>query len=90
VKCRRKVDLTKSSMESVLSEYKASLAELTFNSKPHINMLTILAEENVSYAPDIAKIIERQIFQVNLIDYFLKVVAKMHNSSLMLIIIFAM
>ena len=51
-------------MESVLAEYKASLAELTFNSKPHINMLTILAEENVSYASDIAKLIECQIFQV--------------------------
>ena len=52
-------------MESVLAEYQASLAELTFNSKPHINMLTILAEENVSYASDIAKIIEKQIFQAS-------------------------
>ena len=51
-------------MEAVLSEYKASLAELTFNSKPHINMLTILAEENINYAPDIVRIIERQIIQV--------------------------
>ena len=51
-------------MESVLAEYKASLADLTFNSKPHIQMLTILAEENMSYASDIAKTIERQIFQV--------------------------
>ena len=51
-------------MESVLSEYKASLAELTFNSKPHINMLTMLAEENVSYAADIVSIIKNQIFMV--------------------------
>ena len=51
-------------MESVLLEYKASLAELTFNSKPHINMLTMLAEENVNYAPDIVKIIKNQLFLV--------------------------
>ena len=51
-------------MDSVLSEYQASLAELTFNSKPHINMLTVLAEENVHYASDIVKIIEKQLHQV--------------------------
>lgn len=53
-------------MDSVLSEYQASLAELTFNSKPHINMLTVLAEENVHYASDIVKIIEKQLNQVKL------------------------
>jgi len=51
-------------MESVLSEYEASLADLTFNSKPHINMLTVLAEENVSFASDIVKIIETRLFEV--------------------------
>uniref|UniRef100_A0A8C4NF08 Pre-mRNA cleavage complex 2 protein Pcf11 n=1 Tax=Eptatretus burgeri TaxID=7764 RepID=A0A8C4NF08_EPTBU len=45
----------------VCEEYKSSLADLTFNSKPHINMLTILAEENLQYATDIVKIIEAQI-----------------------------
>uniref|UniRef100_UPI00358F5D9B pre-mRNA cleavage complex 2 protein Pcf11-like n=1 Tax=Myxine glutinosa TaxID=7769 RepID=UPI00358F5D9B len=47
--------------EDVCEEYKSSLADLTFNSKPHINMLTILAEENLQYATDIVKIIEAQI-----------------------------
>ncbi|XP_076802533.1 uncharacterized protein LOC143446670 isoform X2 [Clavelina lepadiformis] len=50
-------------MQSVLSEYKASLAELTFNSKPHINMLTVLAEENANFASDIVRIIQTQVFQ---------------------------
>ncbi|XP_077402073.1 pre-mRNA cleavage complex 2 protein Pcf11 [Vanacampus margaritifer] len=42
-------------------EYQSSLEDLTFNSKPHINMLTILAEENVNFAKDIVAIIEAQI-----------------------------
>uniref|UniRef100_A0A8C6WUS9 Pre-mRNA cleavage complex 2 protein Pcf11 n=1 Tax=Neogobius melanostomus TaxID=47308 RepID=A0A8C6WUS9_9GOBI len=42
-------------------EYESSLEDLTFNSKPHINMLTILAEENISFAKDIVGIIEAQI-----------------------------
>ena len=50
--------------EDVCEEYKSSLADLTFNSKPHINMLTILAEENLQYATDIVKIIEAQIAKV--------------------------
>ncbi|KAG7273799.1 hypothetical protein CRUP_016543, partial [Coryphaenoides rupestris] len=42
-------------------EYQSSLEDLTFNSKPHINMLTILAEENLPFAKDIVAIIEAQI-----------------------------
>ncbi|KAK7925140.1 hypothetical protein WMY93_007450 [Mugilogobius chulae] len=42
-------------------EYESSLEDLTFNSKPHINMLTILAEENIAFAKDIVGIIEAQI-----------------------------
>uniref|UniRef100_H2Z1L4 CID domain-containing protein n=1 Tax=Ciona savignyi TaxID=51511 RepID=H2Z1L4_CIOSA len=53
-------------MDSVLAEYEASLAELTFNSKPHINMLTVLAEENVNHASEIAMIIKKQLYVVPL------------------------
>ncbi|XP_032878420.1 pre-mRNA cleavage complex 2 protein Pcf11 isoform X1 [Amblyraja radiata] len=42
-------------------EYLSSLEDLTFNSKPHINNLTILAEENLKYSPEIVKLIEAQI-----------------------------
>lgn len=45
-------------------EYESSLEDLTFNSKPHINMLTILAEENIGFAKDIVGIIEAQISKV--------------------------
>ena len=67
-------------MDSVLSEYQASLAELTFNSKPHINMLTVLAEENVHYASDIVKIIEKQLSQVRFLNACLIIldVCQMH------------
>uniref|UniRef100_A0A8D3EBZ7 Pre-mRNA cleavage complex 2 protein Pcf11 n=1 Tax=Scophthalmus maximus TaxID=52904 RepID=A0A8D3EBZ7_SCOMX len=48
-------------MEDACREYQSSLEDLTFNSKPHINMLTILAEENLNFAKDIVAIIEAQI-----------------------------
>ncbi|KAG7516333.1 hypothetical protein JOB18_028992 [Solea senegalensis] len=47
--------------EDARREYQSSLEDLTFNSKPHINMLTILAEENLTFAKDIVAIIEAQI-----------------------------
>ncbi|KAM9846851.1 pre-mRNA cleavage complex 2 protein Pcf11 isoform 2-T2 [Aulostomus maculatus] len=47
--------------EDACREYQSSLEDLTFNSKPHINMLTILAEENINFARDIVAIIEAQI-----------------------------
>lgn len=50
--------------EDARRDYQSSLEDLTFNSKPHINMLTILAEENVSFAKDIVAIIEAQISKV--------------------------
>ncbi|NXH82644.1 PCF11 protein, partial [Edolisoma coerulescens] len=47
--------------EAASRDYQSSLEDLTFNSKPHINMLTILAEENVPFAKDIVSLIEAQI-----------------------------
>ncbi|KAF7697080.1 pre-mRNA cleavage complex 2 protein Pcf11 [Silurus meridionalis] len=47
--------------EDACREYQSSLEDLTYNSKPHINMLTILAEENLQFAEDIVAIIEAQI-----------------------------
>ncbi|KAM9728234.1 LOW QUALITY PROTEIN: pre-mRNA cleavage complex 2 protein Pcf11-like [Menidia menidia] len=49
--------------EDACREYQSSLEDLTFNSKPHINMLTILAEENLQFAKDIVAIIEAQILK---------------------------
>jgi len=57
--------------EDARREYQSSLEDLTFNSKPHINMLTILAEENLHFAKDIVAIIEAQIVKVFMkIEFF--------------------
>lgn len=46
------------------TEYLSSLADLNVNSKPLINMLTILAEENLDYAPIIVNAVEKHLSQV--------------------------
>uniref|UniRef100_A0A8C8UG73 Uncharacterized protein n=1 Tax=Peromyscus maniculatus bairdii TaxID=230844 RepID=A0A8C8UG73_PERMB len=40
-------------LEDICHDYQSSLEDLTFNSKPHINMLTIVAEENLPFAKEI-------------------------------------
>jgi len=59
---------TKSTMtakeKEVAEEYFNALADLNINSKPLINMLTMLAEENSAYAPIIVQCIERQLHKV--------------------------
>ncbi|XP_054706727.1 uncharacterized protein LOC129216537 [Uloborus diversus] len=47
--------------EAVVEEYRSSLSELSFNSKPHINMLTMLAEDNVQHADQIVETIVAHI-----------------------------
>jgi len=48
-----------------VDDFRSSLADLTFNSKPLINMLTMLAEENAQYAEQIVRVIEEHIRQVS-------------------------
>ena len=58
--------------EEVIQEYCSSLEELTANSKPLINMLTMLAEDNErQYAPEIVKVIETHLQQVYLILFMI-------------------
>lgn len=52
-------------------EYLSSLSDLTVNNGPLINMLTILAEENVEYAQVIVNVIEKHITKVTIIFLFL-------------------
>lgn len=42
-----------------LPDYQSPTEDLTFNSKPHINMLTILAEENLPFAKEILSLSSR-------------------------------
>lgn len=62
--------------EEVIQEYRSSLEELTANSKPLINMLTMLAEDNEQYAPEIVKVIETHLQQVYLNFIFNRVSIK--------------
>ena len=49
---------------SVEEEYKSSLEDLNFNSKPLINVLTMLADENISHADIIINLIASRIKKV--------------------------
>jgi hypothetical protein len=53
--------------DEVAREYDAELSELTFNSKPMINALTIIAEENIAYAEEIVRVIENRIWNVGVL-----------------------
>ncbi|XP_048526467.1 pre-mRNA cleavage complex 2 protein Pcf11 isoform X1 [Dendroctonus ponderosae] len=50
--------------EEIKTEYTSSLADLTFNSKPLINVLTMLAEENLPNAKTIVEAIEEHLYKV--------------------------
>ncbi len=54
----------------VVEEYKSTLAELTFNSKPHINMLTMLADDYREHATEIVQAIEQHIKKVYILRLF--------------------
>jgi len=47
-----------------VNEYTAALRDLRQNSKPLINMLTMLAEDHEQHAPEIVSVIEDHITKV--------------------------
>ncbi|XP_069362227.1 pre-mRNA cleavage complex 2 protein Pcf11 [Maniola hyperantus] len=50
--------------KEIAEEYASSLSDLTVNSKPLINMLTILAEENIEHAGVIVETVEKHLEKV--------------------------
>lgn len=45
-------------------DFKVALNDLKLNSKPLINVLTILAEEKIHHAPQIVRAVEERIIEV--------------------------
>lgn len=56
--------LNMATSKEIKEEYTSSLADLTFNSKPLISVLTMLAEENSQHARDIVEAIETHLSKV--------------------------
>ncbi|XP_058825556.1 uncharacterized protein LOC131685686 [Topomyia yanbarensis] len=85
------VDATASDKRAkeIETEYLSSLADLNVNSKPLINMLTLLAEDNLNYATIIVNTIEKRLAKVQadaklpllyLVDSIVKNVGKEYQS----------
>jgi hypothetical protein len=51
-------------LKEVAEEYASSLSDLTMNSKPLINLLTMLADENIMHAPIIVQAVEKHLQKV--------------------------
>ncbi|XP_012218940.1 pre-mRNA cleavage complex 2 protein Pcf11 isoform X2 [Linepithema humile] len=56
--------MTSTKSKEVADEYISSLSDLSFNSKPLINMLTMLAEDNIEHAPAIVQAVETHLQKV--------------------------
>ncbi|XP_026285069.1 pre-mRNA cleavage complex 2 protein Pcf11 isoform X2 [Frankliniella occidentalis] len=83
---RMAVDIRSGAQEAV-NTYIVSLADLTVNSKPHINALTMLAEDYLNYAEAIVKAVDDHLQKVPssvklpilyLIDSIIKNVGKVY------------
>ena len=57
--------------DDIISDYTQTLEDLTFNSKPHINALTILASENEKDADKIVMAIQNRLKDVGFIRFYI-------------------
>ena len=67
---------------TALADYKSSLDDLDCNSKPLINVLTMLAEENQHFANGIVDIIKERILEV--LSYFVTFLHRVASIFLLL------
>lgn len=73
------MDKKEKQAKEIADEYLSSLVDLNINSKPLINMLTILAEENIEHGQVIVDAVEQHIAKVfiyfilnNLYQFFME------------------
>jgi len=57
---------TTEELEAIGEDFYTSLNDLTFNSRPIISSLTMIAQEAVAAAPYIARSVERRIEKVSI------------------------
>lgn len=63
--CRKEIIvMTSTKAKEIEEEYTSSLSDLTINSKPLINMLTMLADDNVEHASAIVHAVEKHLQKV--------------------------
>lgn len=53
-------------MSEIAESFASALSELTVNSKPHINMLTMLSDDHLDYAPIITQTVFNHLQKVNI------------------------
>lgn len=73
--------------KEIAEEYLSSLVDLNINSKPLINMLTILAEENIEHGQVIVDAVEQHIAKV-FIYFIFKQFHIQQTTFIIIIIIF--
>lgn len=59
-----KMNIVDMHVQEITESYLSSLLDLTSNNKPMINVLTILAEENINYGQVIVDTINQRINEV--------------------------
>lgn len=64
--------------KEIAESYLSSLIDLNVNSKPLINMLTMLAEENIEHGQTIVDAVEQRIAKVLIYFYFFFKLLKQH------------
>ncbi len=65
-------------MDAVRQEYRASLADLTFNSRPIIMTLTTIAQESTQFAPAIVQAIQDHLRVVQPVLIFVDLTTLSH------------
>lgn len=61
--------MSQEELEAIRQDYLTSLSDLTSNSRPIINTLTVIAQENVHAAETITKTIEEHILRVCMVRF---------------------